>query len=151
MRKFFSQKSKHKTTSTLTGSSSNTVTPFTKDDELQITSGLTRKCKSQTTPSQSQVLTNSSADLIFEPTINENTSSEQNLNTQFKPDDNEEKSKKLFVVVSGNYSRLMININGMLLFLFLVLSMKNLLLLYGHIFVPFNQTSSTQQKNDTIL
>ncbi|CAF0807085.1 unnamed protein product [Adineta ricciae] len=100
MRKFFSQKSKHKTTSTLTGSSSITVTPFTKDDELQITNSLTRKCKSQTTPSQSQVLTNSAADLIFEPTINENISSEQNLNTQFKPDDNEEKSKKLFVVVS---------------------------------------------------
>lgn len=142
MRKFFSQKSKHKTTSTLTGASSTSVTPFTKDDELQITNSLTRKSKSQTTPSQSQILTNSTADLIFEPTTNENISSEQNLNTQFKPDDNEEKSKKLFVVVSGNYSRLMININGMLLSIFFVLSMQNLLLLYRHTFVHFSQTSS---------
>lgn len=142
MRKFFSQKSKHKTTSTLTGASSTSVTPFTKDDELQITNSLTKKSKSQTTPSQSQILTNSTADLIFEPTTNENISSEQNLNTQFKPDDNEEKSKKLFVVVSGNYSRLMININGMLLSIFFVLSMQNLLLLYRHTFVLFSQTSS---------
>jgi hypothetical protein len=94
MRKFFSQKSKqkaHQTTSTLTGSSALIVSPTScnKDDETQIT----RKSKPQTASSHSQSITTNS-------TSNESISSEQKIANQLKQD---EKSRKLFVVVSGKY------------------------------------------------
>ncbi|CAF1411772.1 unnamed protein product [Adineta steineri] len=101
MRKFFSQKSKNKTHQqqiTLTGPSS-TVSPFNKDDELQINAAITRKSKSQATPSQSQTIINST-DQLINSTSDESISSEQKINTQLKQDENLEKSKKLFVVVS---------------------------------------------------
>jgi hypothetical protein len=99
MRKFFSQKSKqkaHQTTSTLTGSSALIVSPTScnKDDETQIT----RKSKPQTTSSHSQSITTNSTDLL-----NESISSEQKIPNQLKQDENGEKSRKLFVVVSGKY------------------------------------------------
>jgi len=101
MRKFFSQKSKqkaHQTTSTLTGSSALIVSPTScnKDDETQIT----RKSKPQTTSSHSQSTTTNSTDLLIKSTSNESISSEQKLTNQLKQD---EKSRKLFVVVSGKY------------------------------------------------
>jgi hypothetical protein len=94
MRKFFSQKSKqkaHQTTSTLTGSSALIVSPTScnKEDETQIT----RKSKPQTTSSHSQSIATNS-------TSNESISSEQKITNQLKQD---EKSRKLFVVVSGKY------------------------------------------------
>ncbi|CAF2768927.1 unnamed protein product [Rotaria sp. Silwood2] len=115
MRKFFSQKSKHKThqhatlsttTSTLAGSSSLVVSPlsFNKDDETQIIS-TTKKDKSQTTSSHSQTATTNQVeinptDLLNNSTSNDSVSSDVINNSQLKQDENEEKSKKLFVVVS---------------------------------------------------
>ena len=109
MRKFFSQKSKHKahqhqilstTTSTLIESPSLVVStlPFNKDDETQITSATTKKSKSQVTSSHSQTETNPT---IINSTSSESISSEIINNNQLKQDENGEKSKKLFVVVSG--------------------------------------------------
>ncbi len=101
MRKFFGQKSKHKTVhqhqtlsttlSPLTGSSVST----NKDDETEIT----KIGKSQTTSSHSQTVTstNPSTDILIKSTSNESLSSE------VKQEENIEKSKKLFVVVSGKY------------------------------------------------
>ncbi|CAF4793352.1 unnamed protein product [Rotaria sp. Silwood1] len=115
MRKFFSQKSKHKThqhstlsttTSTLTGSSPLVVSPlsFNKDDDTQIIS-TTKKGKSQTTSSHTQIATTTQVDinptdLLNNSTSNDSVSSEITNNNQLKQDDNEEKSQKLFVVVS---------------------------------------------------
>jgi tryptophanase len=94
MRKFFSQKSKHKAHQhqTLTGSSSLVVSPLplNKDDETG-----TKKSKSQTTSSHSQVITTNPTDILIDSTLNESITSE------LKQDENIEKSKKLFVVVSG--------------------------------------------------
>jgi hypothetical protein len=113
MRKFFSQKSKHKahqhqtlsttTTSTLTGSSSVVVSPslFNKDDETQTTSIATKQGKSQATSSHSQTETTNSTDILINSTSNESISSELKTDNKLKQDENGEKSKKLFVVVSG--------------------------------------------------
>jgi hypothetical protein len=94
MRKFFSQKSKHKANQhqTLTGSSSLVVSslPLNKDDDIG-----TKKSKSQTTSSHSQIVTTNSTDILIDATLNESITSE------LKQDENIEKSKKLFVVVSG--------------------------------------------------
>jgi hypothetical protein len=97
MRKFFSQKSKQKAHQhqTLTGSSSPVVLPllFNKDDETQITT-ITKKAKPQLASSHSQTVaieTDTSVD-------NESIPSEIKTTNQVKQD---EKSKKLFVVVSG--------------------------------------------------
>jgi hypothetical protein len=112
MRKFFSQKSKHKanqhqtlsttttTTSSLTGQSSLVVSPLplNKDDEIQTISTGTKKSKVQATSSHSQILTTNSTDILLDSTSNESISSE------LKQDENIEKSKKLFVVVSGKYN-----------------------------------------------
>jgi len=69
MRKFFSQKSKHKThqtLSTLTGSSN-------KEDDLLIT----KKGKPQATSSQSQFVTiNSPTEILIDSTSNESLTSE---------------------------------------------------------------------------
>jgi hypothetical protein len=116
MRKFFSQKSKHKThqhqtlSTTLTGSSSLVVSPapLNKDDDTTITSTGTKKVKPQATSSHSQSIT---TDVLINSTSNESISSELKIDHPFKQDENIEKSKKLFVVVSGkiffNYQTLL--------------------------------------------
>jgi len=92
MRKFFSQKSKHKThqtLSTLTGSSN-------KEDDLLIT----KKGKPQATSSQSQFVTiNSPTEILIDSTSNES------LTSEIRQEEKNEKSKKLFVVVSGKNSK----------------------------------------------
>jgi hypothetical protein len=100
MRKFFSQKSKHKahqhqTLSTTLPGTSSTVT-FNKDDDTQITSTATKKGKLQTTSSHSQPVP--TTQIETNSTSDESISSEIKTNHQLKQD---EKSKKLFVVVSG--------------------------------------------------
>ncbi|CAF3957250.1 unnamed protein product [Rotaria magnacalcarata] len=116
MRKFFSQKSKHKTThqhpilpattSTLTGSSSLVVSPLTsdKDDETQIATK--KQNKTQTTSSHLQhsttiQLETNPSDSVVNSTSSESRSSEITNSSVLKQDEMEEKSKKLFVVVSG--------------------------------------------------
>ncbi|CAM4801967.1 unnamed protein product [Rotaria magnacalcarata] len=115
MRKFFSQKSKHKTThqhpilpattSTLTGSSSLVVSPLTsdKDDETQIATK--KQNKTQTTSSHLQhsttiQLETNPSDSVVNSTSSESRSSEITNSSVLKQDEMEEKSKKLFVVVS---------------------------------------------------
>lgn len=111
MRKFFSQKSKHKahqhsTLSTLTGSSSTTTTTTTttaatKDDETLFT----KKSKSQVNSSQPQVITTNLAnESLIKSTSNESLSSEikqQQQSHEAEVEEDSDKSKKLFVVVQG--------------------------------------------------
>ena len=100
MRKFFSQKSKHKThqhstLSTLTGSSTTTTATTTtnKDDDT----AFAKKSKSQSLSSQPQIIT---TNLSHESLIK--SKSNESLPSDIKPEEEDsEKSKKLFVVVQG--------------------------------------------------
>lgn len=126
MRKFFSQKSKqkahqHPTLSTVTGSSSPAVVPqatLLRDDEAQISTGAKMKSQasaplSPTTLASTPMEASATSDLPSETTINgtsnESSSTEEFLVDQPLPtplppaarEESREKSKKLFVVVSG--------------------------------------------------
>ena len=116
MRKFFGQKSKQKahqhqtlsttvTTLTSTGLSSPVVSSssFNKDDEIQITS-TTKKNQIPETSNYFQTITSAQfetnpTDILTMNSIS--NESEIKKANQLKQDDNTDKPKKLFVVVSG--------------------------------------------------
>lgn len=106
MRKFFSQKSKHKahqhsTLSTLTGSSTTTTTSAAattnKDDDI----AFAKKSKSQSLSSQPHIITtNLSHESLIKSKSNESLPSNIRLDEE---EEDSEKSKKLFVVVQGKF------------------------------------------------